>query len=260
MKTMVAKNLSYIDSELCNLGFIKVANGQYAHGRIKFKFDEYWPVLEFDVPNTIKIDPLCCEQLGQPGLWKYVISDNMTKRRFDIPPDTLTLPLANSSERAVNSVFKEFISWAILTADQKPLPKSSYLPSWKEMGLSMNDFVIQYDRFIRNICLVNENQALALRLSLLSFVPKLDKPRLGYLRRILIDAQNRWRLVRITLGHPGESIEAEINFSGAPGSILRILIQSGLNVLSSLCKWLIVSVDLLADASLQSNIFETCKI
>ncbi|KYK23605.1 hypothetical protein AYK24_07280 [Thermoplasmatales archaeon SG8-52-4] len=243
---MNTKYFINIDNALEKLGFVKEESERYSYSDLTFRFENYWPILEQDLPDNLNIDPLNSNQLGQPGLWKYTVGDNVISRRFDIPPEILGLSL------------EEFISWAILTSDQRRFQETWRRPLLEELDLKKEDFVVQYDRFIRRIHLVNENQTLALRLSILPVVPELDKYRLQCLRDVLIDAQNRWRLLRITLGSPGESIEAEINFSGAPQSILRNLIKSGLNVLSLFMKWLIASVDLLANVSLKSNIFKKC--
>jgi hypothetical protein len=256
MKTIIPNKLRRIDILLRELNFIKVVSGKYVYGDFNLKVDNSWLVLGRDVPRELHIDPLTIGQTGCPGLWKYVTSNNIIKSRFELPPDILIFSVGNNNEDTAGSVFKEMISWAILTADQKTLPKNWSVPSLQDTGFTKNDFAIQHGRFIRHIRLINENQTLSLRMTILSLVPEIHKDRLHCLRRTLIDAQNRWHMVRIALGQPGQSITAEINFSGAPKSILEILIRTGLNILSEFFKWIVASVDFLADTGFQSNIFQ----
>jgi hypothetical protein len=96
--------------------------------------------------------------------------------------------------------------------------------------------------------LVCRPKRLALRFPLVFDVPA-DLPDTHYfwLRNLLIDAQNRWKLVRIGFRYEpsATSVQAEVDLSGAPHSVLDGLLTVALSALHGVVAWVVPPAEFL---------------
>lgn len=258
MKTINSQTFTEIEQSLPKLGFVCVSLGHYVLDDFHFKFDRSWSILEKSLLHKSDVDFLQ-DQLDQPGFWKYVVEYDVLKIRFDLPPGILSLSKENDSDKTRTSAFEAALTWAISTADRE-LNNWSVL-SLEDINLPEEELIVQYDQFIRRGYRVCEDNVLALRFPILDQIPvKLETSRRNMLHAVLLDAQNRWRMVRFRMVSQQGPVEAEVDFSGVPSLLIESMLRTGLDALRECVKWLVASVDVLVNPKLKSNIFRVCKI
>lgn len=259
MKLVKSQTYTETVQSLLKLGFRRSSIGDYTFDNIRIKMDSSWMTIEKSLLQKSDVDPLQ-DQLSYPGLWKYVSEDDILKIRFDLPLSILNFSKENDSDKTLTSVFEATLTWAISTSDRR-------LNSWSVASLEnttlskKEEFIVQHDQFIRRGYLVCEDHVLALRIPISDHVPaELEIIRRNWLHAILLEAQNRLRMVRFRQLLQGGPIEAEIDLSGTPSVLVESLMRIGFDVLSECVKWLIASVDVLTSQKLETNIFRVCKI
>ena len=68
-------------------------------------------------------------------------------------------------------------------------------------------------------------------------------------RDLLVDAQNRWKMVRIGFRREpsATSVQAEVDLSGAPHSVLSGLFTVALSALHAVAAWVVPTAEFLVD-------------
>jgi hypothetical protein len=206
-------------------------------------------------------DPLC-GQLGKPGLWKPVTGGTKSRREFHLPLAVLSVEeVLGEGEEDAPDPLEVCLGWASATAlDDLPAgwecPAREEIESWiPEGGLT-----VRSDDLVRQGSLVCGPDRLALRMPIVHEVHAgLSEARRAWLRELLLDAQDRWYMVRI--GFVGEAdrpaIAAEVDLSGAPRVVLEAVFRIGLDALRWVVLWLVRSAGLVADARVGCRICET---
>ena len=81
---------------------------------------------------------------------------------------------------------------------------------------------------------------------------QLGRTRCRLLGELLLDAQRRWRLVRVGVG-PARAVAAEIDLSGAPHAQLEPLLGVAMATLPLVVEWLLLPLATLVDPGVQSR-------
>jgi hypothetical protein len=187
-------------------------------------------------------------QLGKPGLWKCIrTADGSGGRRVFELPSAVWQTNPDPEEEAQS----DFQAWALQTAAGR-LPEGWQPPprTEVEMWIPPAGLTVQAGPLVRQGELIHRPDRLALRWPILSAVPaNLSPGRRDWLQQLLLDGQDRWRMVR--LGLEGEEASpaavAEVDFSGCPPVVLQQVFGAGLGALRWVVEWLVRSADLLAD-------------
>jgi hypothetical protein len=111
--------------------------------------------------------------------------------------------------------------------------------------------------------LIHQPNRLAVRFPIVQRVPDdLPPRRREWLREVLIDGQNRWRMVRIGLAEEAGSSAAlaEVDLSGCPHGLLESLFAAGLGALRWVVGWLVEAADFLVDGSVACRALEVCQV
>ena len=259
MKSINSQTFKEIERRLLRLGFNSSSEGHYVLNDIHNKIVGSWLVFEKDILQKFDVDPLK-EQSGHPGLWKYdTTEDDVLKIRFDLPLSILNFSKKKHSDSSSTSTFDETVKWVISTADRKLNDWS--VSSLKEINLTNSEFTVLYGQFIRRGYLVCKDDVLALKIPILDHIPvELEISRRKWLHTILLDAQNRWQMIRFHMVSQQGPVEVEIDLSGAPLVLIERLLRTGMDVLRESVKWLVASVDIITNTKLKSNIFRVCKV
>jgi hypothetical protein len=233
------------DGALRSLGLRPVRGAAvYRNGSLSFSVRSSWGTFASN-GEPRRADPLR-DQLGRPGLWKYATDAQCKplRRVFELPPSLL-----RRAETDADS-FEHLAGWALATADGEaddawsPPPKEE-VDSWLPDGA----LTLQAGAMARQGTLIREDRRLALGFPILSEVPSdLPAARVQWVRELLIDGQNRWRLVRIGLS-PDAEARAEVDLTGAPHAALRELVQTGLEALRLVVASIVESADFLVNGA-----------
>jgi len=246
---------------LLHRGFQR-AGDLWCRNGIRLRQEGRWAVLESDAGADA--DHEVVAQIGQPGLWRVIADLNGDPRRvFELHDSVLSLvgdassPDTNSEPR---SMLDDCLDWALGTADGK-IPVGWQPPARAEIEalIPRGRLTIASGTEARQGELIHAPGRLALRFPILHRVPAgLPELRRRWLRDILFDAQNRWRLVRLGFtGQPDNlAIAAEVDLSGAPHAALEPLLSVGLDSLHWVVTWLVETAALLADADVACRALE----
>jgi hypothetical protein len=251
------------ESELLSIGFSTMQDGHcYTLDGITLRVEEKWIHLE-TISLPASVDPLIY-QMGKPGLWKCVTTkENRIRRLFEFP-----LSVATTTEHAVGdeikngmSPLKEMVSWARTTVNGNRT-KSWHPPSHQEMNALIIDqgLTVQCDSHALQGELVCESNCLALRFPIVLGIPhEICESRNYWLRRLLIDAQNRWKMVRVGFSgdHSGKSAQVEVNLTGAPHAVLPDIVSVALAALRAAVAWMVPSAVFLVDERKNSAAFNS---
>ncbi len=244
-----------VDACVRALGFSPRGVGEYILDEMTLGIEAAWATFEMPQPLSAELNPLSGARLT--GLWKYSTAPREVKRRFDLPLSEIVSQGPWSPEG--NALLGEAMAWPLATAggttgEWTPPPEA-------EIPLSDSELIVQCGRFIRHGRLLRGDRDLRIR------VPIIDGPAYGlgkarrqWLRALLFDAQNRWRMVRILCDEPHCSVEAEIDLTGAPHGAIGSMMRIGTDVLRGLVSWLIDSVDLLADNAVPLAAPDICPV
>ena len=217
---------------------------------IRTAFDDQWIELISNLSPNIS-DPLDA-LIGRPGLWKLVTDrDDQLWKIFELPNAIVTEnhPDCETLFEEATSPFPAVLQWAKDTINgQQPL--GWRCPSKRSIRELYSDgsLTVHCGPFARQGELVCTAKRLALRFPLIIHLSD-DLPKSSYdwLRTLLIDAQNRWRLVRIGLRSASTvpSVQAEVDLTGAPRSVLPGLMTVALSALHALATWVIPAAEFL---------------
>jgi hypothetical protein len=248
-------------STLRELGFRRVGQTHcYRLDGLSMSQHRQWCVLDTPMPSG-PCD-LLEDQWGKPGLWKLTRtkSPQVLRRQFHLPLAVLQPDDGSLGDSEPTDTLRDCIEWALVTSRGEPSsgwvpPRREEVEAWiPEKGL-----IVQSGPFVRQGRLVYEPDRLAIQFPIVSELPPaLAEARVRMLREVLIDAQNRWRLVRMGLSVASErqAVEAEVDLSGAPLAVLESLFRISLDALRWVVQWLIWSAMLLADPRVECRSWE----
>ncbi len=212
----------------------------HQNGRIRFSVRSGWGTFESKLRRSDRLRG----QLGQAGLWKACTDAQGTMRRvFELPPSILALAESDPDR------FKEVAGWALLTvggkADRKwSPPTQAEVEDW----LPDKALTLQVGTIARQGTLILNDDRLTLGFCIVLEIPRnLSAARKAWLRELLADAQNRWRLVRI--GLVGHSAQAEVDLTGAPHEALEELVRVGIDALRLVVSLLVEPADFLVNGA-----------
>ncbi len=233
-----------LEDDLAAAGFSRGKGCRgYTLDGLTFRLDDSWPILETG-PQKTSTDPLL-ELASRPGFWKCVTKNGRVCARFDLPPSVICPPETGLEDPRGDgaSPFLSMLKWALGTADGS-VPTGWLAPECEDpMGMiPRNGLTVQIGVHARQGRPVMEPALFALQVPILSDLPEdLAERRKNWLRWILIEAQNRWRLVRIVFTGHGSvpRVYAEANLTGVPHSLLPELIPVALTALRSAVEWVI---------------------
>lgn len=221
-------------------------------GNVSFGLDNGWG--RFETRRSTHGDVLS-NQLGRPALWKLRSGDDGSGTRsvFEIPPTVLPGP-GSAAER-----YEALARWALSTANGKP--DGSWEPPARdeiERRLPELALTLQVGSIAVQGTMTHEPGRLAFGFPIVERIPDdLPAPRMAWLRALLIDGQDCWRLVRIGLTADGAA-RAEVDLSGAPNDVIETLVPIGLDSLRLVVSSLVEPAEFLvhrteSDAALKSS-------
>lgn len=191
--------------------------------KVRFDLQMGWGRLE--APSSKRGDVLA-DQLGRPGLWKLQSGERGKARGvFDLPP--AVLPRAGAAD-----CFQALARWALSTSRSKP--DESWTPPPREeieRRLPEMALTLQVGSIALQGTMTHDTSRLAFGFPIVQRIPdELPAARMAWLRELLTDGQDRWRLVRIGLTGDGEA-RAEVDLSGAPHDAIESLVEIGIDAL-----------------------------
>ncbi len=207
---------------LKTMGFRAADNrSSYRRNGLSVSLRPHWLVAK--TAAAADIDPLH-GQLGSPGLWKIVADGDGLSREFHLPLACLFSEQEEMlDEDSVEGAdpFQDCLQWiAAAAAGELPAGWQCPPPSEIESWLPPGGLTVQSGPLLCQGSLCCEPNCLRLRFPLAAPVDRerLAPARLACLRDVLIDAQNRWNMVRVGMfGTPRQATPmTEVDLSGAP--------------------------------------------
>ena len=261
------------DLEAMNFSRVPGTNS-WRHNGVSLTADGAWAVLRTTAAATG--DPLAA-QWGQAGLWKAVSSVGTRRQR---PAGSagegarggryrriFELPLAALVERDVDddavegravSAFEAAVAWGLATLDgQCPVGWRAPARAEVERHVPPGALTVRSGAHARQGEVVADGDRLALRMTILARLPVgLSECRLSWLRQVLLDAQDRWRLVRLAGGDG--PVEAEVDLTGAPPWLLEGLVPVAAAALRNAVAWVVGPCAFLAHAVEEPRALAMC--
>jgi hypothetical protein len=247
------------EKELAAAGFAARNGGHcYTLNGITLRFMDRWISLESDTLGKTA-DPLT-RQMGKPALWKCVRTPAGHNRQvFEFPLSVAagTEPGVDDEIEKAASPLRTMLAWALDTLN-KERPNNWRSPACRQVQalIPAKALTVQCDTDARQGELVCKSQRLAFRFPILLSIPEdLSATRLYWLRRLLIETQNRWKLVR--MGFYSDRVKtaalAEVDLSGAPPGMLPDLVKIALAALKGAVAWAVPSAAFLIDGAMDSS-------
>jgi hypothetical protein len=214
----------------------------YRNRRIRFQVRSGWGTFESN--GTQRSDALR-GQLGRPGLWKLFLDARGAVRGvFELPPSLLALAESDPAR------FEDIVGWALATAGGK-VDKSWSPPTKAQVEGCLPDkaLTLQVGAIARQGALILDDDRLTFRFPVVHEIPRsLSAARKAWLRELLVDAQNRWRLVRIGMNGHAE-VQAQVDLTGAPHHTLEELVHIGTDALRLVVSSLVEPADFLVNGA-----------
>ncbi|MDP7016050.1 MAG: hypothetical protein QGG36_09640 [Pirellulaceae bacterium] len=250
-----------IGGALADLGFRRARNGDFRRGKLTLSLDG-WANLADRRRNLPAADALEGE-LGRPGLWKRVVQGKAATRVLELPPDVLTPIHDHTGESDDESPpLLACLRWALATLDgAEPTgwtaPPLDEVEQWYEK----QQLIVRQEQCVRQISIVRSADKLALSAPIAPSVPvDLPAERMSWLREVMRETQDRWRMVRVGLvdgsADSSPAAVAEVDLTGAPAAAVESLFVTGLESLRCAVQWSCQSADLLADQRVTCHAWE----
>jgi hypothetical protein len=247
------------ENELAAAGFAAGRAGNcYTLNGITLRFMDRWISLESDALRKTA-DPLT-RQMGKPALWKCVKAPTGHMRQlFEFPLSMVagSAPDFDDEIEKPVSALQAMLAWALDTLNRERL-NGWRPPTCRQVQSMLPDkgLTVQCDADARQGELVCNSQRLAFRFPILLRIPEdLCEARLYWLRRLLIETQSRWKLVR--MGFNSDRLKtaalAEVDLSGAPPGVLPDLVKIALAALKGAVAWAVPSAAFLTDGAMDSS-------
>jgi hypothetical protein len=211
---------------------------------VRFRLRSGWATFESN-GGARRADPLR-GQLGRPGLWKLAGRGRRARVRrvFELPPSILPRP------GSASSCFEELAGWAHATEcgrhdhDWSPPPREEV-----ERWLPAQALTLQVGSIALQGRMTHGDDRLAFDFPVVPRMPEdLPPAREAWLRELLADGQNRWRMVRIGLTDEGVG-QAQVDLSGAPHDSLEQLVCVGLDALRHVVSSIVEPADFLVNGA-----------
>ena len=226
---------------LLGLGLRPSGDG-YRNRKVRFHVRSGWGT--FEANGTQRSDPLR-GQLDRPGLWKLSVDARGAVRGvFELPPSLMALAESDAAR------FEDIAGWALATARGKTNqswspPAKAEVESWLPDGA----LTLQVGAIARQGALVLDDERLLFRFGIVHEIPQsLSAARKAWLRELLVEAQNRWRLVRIGMNGRAD-VQAQVDLTGAPHHALEELVHIGTDALRLVVSSLIEPADFLVNGA-----------
>lgn len=251
LRTPVHSQLSLNGEDLSILAGISPSRRYDSQG-VTIKVDRQWICVTADLRQPGR--EFLPGQLGKPGLWKCVSAEaDRFRQVFEFPISAVSRAGACFDEpvQRPDSLLRAMLAWALATLDGSQM-RDWHSPPLERLADVVSDqaFTVQCGAHARRGELIRKPQRLALRVPILhSIPPKLSVCRLEWLGRLLVDAQDRWRLVRVGIqtDTAGSRVLAEVDLSGAPEVVLKDLVRIALAALRQVVTWIIRAAVFVAD-------------
>jgi len=239
--------------ELIAAGFsLPNGNGSNNLKGIGFTFCDQWIQIISKLPLDAP-DPLNA-LLGEPGLWKIVTDEaHQPWKIFEFPQVVVAEnnPACEPLNEAAKSALPAALQWAGDTLAGKRINGWRSPPKQEMMALlDPKSLTVDCGRHARQGELVYRPKCLALRFPLIFDVPDdLPDTHHFWLRNLLIDAQNRWKLVRIGFRDKSSAaaVQAEVDLTGAPHGMLVGLIEVAVSALQAVVAWVVPPAEFLVE-------------
>ena len=240
-------------TDLMSMGFVRDGRSQnFVLNGVVFTFHGGdWLLLKAKSPARKK--DFLTDQMGKPGLWKVLKEGRRTCQLFEFYLSALT---GTEGDLHVDpdegrSPFRAVLNWAMQTLDGSH-PDRWLSPPREELGalLPAGRLTVQSGAHARQGEVICEPNRLALRFPIVTSVPEgLSRKRQHWLRRLLSEAQNRWRMVRLGfIRDPSTvSVQAEVDLTGIPLETLPGLVEIALAALRCAVEWVLASAVFVAD-------------
>ena len=233
----------------------------WRHNGVSFRTCDDWSLVEDD-SRPAAFDRIR-GPIGRPGLWKLITDGAGARHVFELPTGLLLEhdedDLGSDEPRPL---LDAALTWAQATADGRvpegwrPPPRAK-IEAWIPKGR----LTVQHGAIVRQGELIHAPDCLALRVPVLPVLPAaLPELNARCLEQILLEATDRWRLVRVGIVDDGETraVMAEVNFTGAGAPVIERLISASLASLHWTALWLAESVELLADVAVTPRALALC--
>ncbi|HEY2952912.1 MAG TPA: hypothetical protein VGK40_10030 [Verrucomicrobiae bacterium] len=235
----------------------------WRHNGVAFKTSGDWSLVE-DNSHPAPADRLR-GVIGRPGFWKHVTDNGRSRHVFELPTHLLLdTDEDDFTTDEARPLLADALTWAQATVDGglpegwRPPPREK-VEAWIPKGR----LTVQHGAIVRQGELVHAPDCLALRVPVLPVLPA-DLPELNtrFLEQILLEATDRWRLVRLGIVDDGEALAviAEVNFTGASAPVIERLILASLASLHWTSLWLAESAELLADVAVTPRALALCGV
>jgi hypothetical protein len=245
-----------LHAALTKLGFTRQRDSDaYRHNGVMFRPEPDWIALRSS-EALLDVDPLQ-GLLGTPGPWKHITeSDGSVRKHFELPRVALDSVVGADVDGEAETTCADWLWWALAT-DQGGIPAGWQPPERAEIDTWMSpaSLTIQCGPIVRQGQLLYGPDKLALRFPILAGSPTgLSEARRLWLRDVLLEAQDRWRMVRIGLSETGA--DAEIDLTGVPPEMAESLFKTSLDALRWVVEWLALSAAFLADPRVECQAWE----
>lgn len=242
-----------------DLGFEPATRGRSRSG-IAVSEEQRWIVLTRRARFTG--DPLR-DLMGAPGLWRAVPappSRGTARRRrrawscvFEIPPGVANFE--GEGEPDEEHPMAELLGWARATSDGTPPPTAGGVERDEvETWVEPTRRHIRAGGQVVPIELTAGASRLGLAAPALVRIPEtLSATRRAWIQELCLEAQSRWRLVR--LGIDDDGVRAEVDLSGAPLRCAQQLFEIGLAALTTASAWALPALAAVVDERVESRLF-----
>ena len=162
------------------------------------------------------------------------------------------------------SLFQTLLVWAMGTLDNSRA-RCRNSKSFEEVKAFFPNrtFTIQCGAHARQGELICDFDRLAFRFPIISNIPDdLSETRRYWLRRVLTEAQNRWRMVRLSLVREltGSSVHAEVDLTITPTEAFPGLAATAMAALHGVVEWVVPSVVFLANGQNECRALEVTEV
>ena len=187
---------------------------------------------------------------GAPGPWKTIAGRDGLRRVFEVPSPT------GFRASQAGEVREEIRRWAEDTREGG-LPEDWCPPSREEVDgwHSASDRIVHAGADpVRGTIALEPTRFTVVFTLVRRPPPDLAPGRAAWLRRLLVDAQSRWRFVRFRYAPDDEGVRVEVDLSGAPPDHTEFLFRTALGSLRWVARWIQPSISALLDPALVSEV------
>ena len=202
---------------------------------------------------------------GTPGLWRSVGENGTRACIFEIPRAIWAGASASDETHdleeepgATGRALGALLDWAEATADGEA-PSSWRAPAREEVDswLASRRLVARTDAHVAQVEIACEPGRLAIAFpALVKPNQALGSAREAWLRALCLDTEERWRLVRVGVDDRDGGVFAEIDLTGVPAECARPLAQLSLEALTCAVEWVLPSLALVIDPSVESRVLD----